>query len=70
MRLAAARHLAATEMGLKHAFVNQPVEVPRFRPRVAELAGFAGRRPNLLVRFGYGPRATDSLRRSSQAVIR
>jgi hypothetical protein len=62
--------LVATEMGLKHAFVNQPVEVPRFRPQVAELAGFAGRRPNLLVRFGYGPRATYSLRRPSQAVIR
>jgi hypothetical protein len=62
--------LVATEMGLKHAFVNQPVEVPRFRPQVAALAGFAGRRPNLLVRFGYGPRATDSLRRPSHAVIR
>jgi hypothetical protein len=62
--------LVATEMGLKHAFVNQPVEVPRFRPRVAELAGLTGRRPNLLVRFGYGPRATDSLRRPSQSVIR
>lgn len=62
--------LVATEMGLKHAFVNQPVEVPRFRPDVADLAGFAGRRPNLLVRFGYGPRATDSLRRPSHAVIR
>lgn len=62
--------LVATEMGLKHAFVNQPVEVPRFRPQVAELAGAAGRRPNLLVRFGYGPRATYSLRRPSHAVIR
>jgi hypothetical protein len=62
--------LVATEMGLKHAFVNQPVEVPRFRPGVAELAGLTGRRPNLLVRFGYGPRATYSLRRPSQAVIR
>lgn len=62
--------LVATGMGLKHAFVNQPVEVPRFRPEVAVLAGFSGRRPNLLVRFGYGPRATDSLRRPSHAVIR
>ena len=62
--------LVATEMSLKHAFVNQPVEVPRFRPQVAELAGFVGRRPNLLVRFGYGPRAADSLRRPSHAVSR
>jgi hypothetical protein len=62
--------LVATEMGLKHAFVNQPVEVPRFRPWVAELAGATGRRPNLLVRFGYGPRATYSLRRPSRAVMR
>jgi hypothetical protein len=62
--------LVATEMGLQHAFVNQPVEVPRFRPEVAARADLEGRRPNLLVRFGYGPRATDSLRRPPRAVIR
>ena len=62
--------LAATEMSLKHAFVNQPVEVERFRPLLAELAGFAGRRPNLLVRFGYAPHVTYSLRRPLDAVLR
>jgi hypothetical protein len=62
--------LAAAEMTLKHAFVNQPVEVERFRPRLAELAGLAGRRPNLLVRFGYAPHVTYSLRRPLDAVLR
>lgn len=62
--------LASTAVKLKHAFVNQPLEVPRFRPEVAELAGFTGRRPNLLVRFGYAPRDPYSLRRPLEAVIR
>lgn len=61
--------LVATQMSLKHAFVNQPVEVAAMRPKLAGLAGFAGRRPNLLVRFGYGPQAPYSLRRPVGDVI-
>lgn len=60
--------LTATQMGLKHAFVNQPVEVAQMRPQLASLAGFRGRRPNLLVRFGHGPAAEYSLRRPVDAV--
>lgn len=34
--------LQATALGLKHAFVNQPVEVPALRPELAALVGMAG----------------------------
>ena len=43
-----------TALGLKHAFVNQPVEVARFQPDLAALVGMPGRHPNLVMRFGYG----------------
>ncbi len=55
--------LQATALGLKHAFVNQPVEVARFRPQLAAQAGMPGRRPDLLMRFGYGPTLPYSARR-------
>lgn len=55
--------LQATALGLKCAFVNQPVEVPSLRSDLADLAGFPGRRPNLLLRFGYGPTLPYSPRR-------
>ena len=57
--------LQATAMGLKHAFVNQPVEVPHLRPELARVAGLPGRRPDLVMRFGYGPTLPYSARRSA-----
>ncbi len=62
--------LEAAARGLKTAFLNQPVEVARFRPDVAALAGFPGRRPDLVMRFGRGPDLPRSLRRPPEAVIR
>ncbi|MGL5138068.1 MAG: Acg family FMN-binding oxidoreductase, partial [Beijerinckiaceae bacterium] len=47
--------LAATAMGMKHAFINQPVEVAGLRPELAALVGLPGRRPDIVLRFGYGP---------------
>lgn len=55
--------LAATTLGLKHAFVNQPVEVAGLRPELAALVGERGLRPDLLLRFGRGPLMPWSLRR-------
>jgi hypothetical protein len=55
--------LQATALGLRHAFLNQPVEVPALRPKLAALVGRSGRRPNLVVRFGTGPALPMSLRR-------
>ena len=61
--------LAATALGLKHAFVNQPVEVTRLRPDLASLVGMPGRRPDIVMRFGYGPTLPFSARRPVSAVL-
>jgi hypothetical protein len=56
--------LQATLLGLKCAFVNQPVEVASLRPELASLIGLPGRRPDLVMRFGSGPTLPYSARRS------
>lgn len=61
--------LAATRLGLKHAFVNQPVEVARLRPELAALVGEPGKRPDIVMRFGYGPELPFSPRRPVEAVM-
>ncbi len=61
--------LQATALGLKHAFINQPVEVARLRPELATLIGLSGRRPDIVMRFGYGPTLPWSPRRAPEAVI-
>ena len=61
--------LQATALGLRYAFLNQPVEVPSLRDGFAALAGIRGRRPDLVVRFGYGPGLPRSLRRAVRQVL-
>lgn len=61
--------LQATRLGIKHAFVNQPVEVATMRRQFAEAVGFSGRRVDLVVRFGYAPDLPFSLRRPVSAVL-
>lgn len=61
--------LQATALGLKHAFMNQPVEVARLRPELASLIGLPGRRPDLVMRFGHGPTLPFSARRPVRAVV-
>lgn len=61
--------LQATALGLKHAFINQPVEVPALRPGLAALVGLSGRRPDIVMRFGYGPTLPYSPRRPVEAVM-
>lgn len=61
--------LQATALGLKHAFINQPVEVAKLRPELASLIGMPGRRPDLVMRFGYGPTLPYSARRPVDAVL-
>ena len=61
--------LQATALGLKHAFINQPLEVARLRPDLAALIGQPARRPDILMRFGYGPTMPFSARRPVAAVL-
>ena len=61
--------LAATALGLKHAFINQAVEVPAVRTELAAELGIGDRRADLIVRFGNGPEMPRSLRRPVDAVV-
>ncbi|WP_137128261.1 Acg family FMN-binding oxidoreductase [Roseomonas sp. HF4] len=61
--------LAATTLGLRTSWVNQPVEVPALRPVLAAWLGLGGRRPDLVLRFGRGPDLPPSLRRSLEEVL-
>lgn len=61
--------LQATALGLKHAFLNQAVEVAALRPELAALLGMPGHRPDLVMRFGRGPEMPYSARRPVEDVI-
>jgi hypothetical protein len=61
--------LQATALGLRHAFLNQPVEVAQIRPELATLLGLGTRRTDLVVRFGHGPAMPPALRRPLGSVI-
>lgn len=61
--------LRATALGLKTAWVNQPVEVPALRPVLASWLGLGERQPDLVLRFGRGPDLPPSLRRSVADVV-
>jgi hypothetical protein len=62
--------LRASALGIKHAFINQPIEVASARAAFADAVGFAGRRVDLVVRFGYAQDFPFSLRREVGAVLR
>jgi nitroreductase len=61
--------LQATALGLRYAFINQAVEAPEVRAQFADYLDLVGRRPDLLVRFGYGPELPRSLRRPLDQVL-
>ncbi|MBD2189499.1 Tat pathway signal protein [Pseudanabaena sp. FACHB-723] len=61
--------LQATALGIKNAFLNQPVEVASLRPQLANYLGIGDLRPDLVVRFGYGVETPRSLRRHIEAVL-
>lgn len=60
--------LQSTRLGLRTAFMNQPVEVRALRDGFGGALGLSGR-PSLLVRFGYGPARPRSFRRPLDAVL-
>jgi nitroreductase len=61
--------LQATALGLKCSYLNQPVEVAAMRPELASLVGMPGRRPDIVMRFGFGAALPYSVRRPVAAVI-
>jgi hypothetical protein len=61
--------LQATALGIRNAFVNQPVEVAAMRSHFSSVLGLGVQRPDLVVRFGRGPAMPRSLRRPVDAVL-
>jgi hypothetical protein len=61
--------LQSAALGIRNAMLNQPVEVSALRPQFATFLGVGGHRPDLVVRFGRGPRMPPSLRRPVDAVL-
>lgn len=61
--------LAATARELKLACLNPAVEVAALRPELAALAGEAGLRPDMVMRFGYGPALPFAPRRPVASVL-
>lgn len=61
--------LQAAALGIRNAFLNQPVEVGSLRSQFASYLGIGLRRPDLVVRFGRGPEMPRSLRRPVDAVL-
>jgi len=61
--------LTATGLGLKTAFMNQPVEVAGLRADLATLVGADGQRPDLMMRFGTGPDLPFSPRRPVAEIL-
>jgi nitroreductase len=61
--------LQATALGIRHAMVNQPVEVPAIRAEFARWLGIGEMRPDLVVRFGHAPPMPMSMRRPARAAI-
>lgn len=61
--------LQAAALGIRNAFLNQPVEVSALRPQFASFLGVGNRRPDLVIRFGRGPKMPPSLRRPVETVI-
>jgi hypothetical protein len=61
--------LQATALGIRHAHLNQPVEVLSIRPEFAKSIGIKSGKPDLVTRFGQGPEMPRSLRRPLETVV-
>ncbi len=61
--------LQLTALGLKMAFVNQPIEVATSRRKLAAALSLDGRHPEMLLRFGFANPMPTSYRRSLPEVF-
>ena len=59
--------LTATVLGLSTSFLNQPVEVPSLRLKLADVVGHP--HPQLVLRIGYGPQVRATPRRPVHEVL-
>jgi len=60
--------LSACAEEFQASFLNQPIEVPELRPRLAETIGHAGF-PQVLIRLGHGPEAAPTPRRAVRQLL-
>jgi hypothetical protein len=60
--------LSITAAGLTSSYLNQPIEVPTLRPRLAMLLG-TGAFPQILIRVGRGPELLPAVRRAVEDVM-
>lgn len=61
--------LQTTALGIKSAFLNQPIEVSELRSQFQSAVGLGASLPQLLIRFGYADPLSRSLRRPVDAVL-
>ena len=61
--------LTATELGIAHAYLNQPNEQPEIAAEMAKTLDLDGEYPTVLLRVGYGEQQAYSKRRSVGDVI-
>jgi hypothetical protein len=61
--------LQTTALGIKSAFLNQPIEVNELRSQFQSAIGLGAALPQLLVRFGHAESMPRSLRRSVDQVL-
>lgn len=60
--------LLATAHGLSASFLNQPIEIPELRQKLADALGVAGK-PQMVLRLGYGPEVPPTPRRDLEDVL-
>jgi hypothetical protein len=61
--------LTLTTLGIRSAFMNQPIEVADLRPELQRVLGDGSAYPQLLLRFGYAEPMPYSLRRPVETVV-
>jgi len=61
--------LQTTALGIKSAFLNQPIEVSELRLQFQSALGLGASMPQLLIRLGYAEAMPKSLRRPVDAVL-
>ena len=61
--------LKSTELGLSHAYLNQPNEIKHLAKEMSEILDISNKYPTILLRLGYGNKMPYSKRRSIESVI-